>query len=192
VPTSVTSFAHRQNRADSRASFTYLRDEGEEAVLLSDEDAIEDEGDDERYEENSVDLEAGELVPMRRTSSGFSSSIHDRLLRSDSARTDGSGTGREPRTNQKIYIVNEDLIIVIAGFRTSTIGYAIYTTLCICTFGIAYLLFRWLPRWHVNLIGYPSSLRECAWVVIEVGIHLSGDLYSGMLISSEPMGRVHS
>ena len=48
------------------------------------------------------------------------------------------------------------------------LGFASYMTICICTLGIAYLLFRWLPRWRIRLIGSPAPLKTCSWVVIEV------------------------
>lgn len=169
VPTSVTSFAHRRGRADSTASFTFYDEEQlppseDDSAILDDESELhfeEDEGEDEE-----VDLEAGELATMRRTSSGHSrASVHDRLLRSDS---NGSHYTRGHRTNQKIYIATEDLTIVVAGFKTSTLGFALYTTICILTLGLGYLLFRWVPRWQVRITGDPCSLRSCTWVVIEV------------------------
>lgn len=91
------------------------------------------------------------LLP-RRASSGS----HSRVQRIDS------------RLNQKIYLASEDLTIVFAGFSTSFGGFLLYTTLCILTFGFAYLLFRWVPRWRVKLIGHPTPLRKCEWVAIEV------------------------
>lgn len=171
VPTSISSFAHRRGRADSTASFTYYQEDIEDSIQASDESAIvDDESEMQFQEDDSVDLEAGELAPMRRVSTSHSreDSVHDRLLRSDSARTDASGIGRGHRTNQKIYVVTEDLTIVVAGFQTSRLGYALYTTICVCTFGLGYLLFRWLPRWQVRIIGTPASLRSCTWVVVEV------------------------
>jgi cation-transporting ATPase 13A2 len=173
VPTSVSSFAHRRGRADSTTSFTYYQEDEDEPLPPSEDDsAILDDEPELHYEgDESSDLEAGELSAMRRSSSGISrASVHDRLLRSDSARTDGSILGRGHRTNQKIYIVTEDLTIVVAGFRTSTVGFALYTTICIFTLGLGYLLFRWLPRWQVNIIGVPCPLRDCSWVVIEVSL----------------------
>ncbi|KAJ5033498.1 uncharacterized protein L3040_008613 [Drepanopeziza brunnea f. sp. 'multigermtubi'] len=158
VPTSVSSFAHRRGRADSTASFTYYQargqneDEDEDGPLApSDESAIIDYESELHFDEDdSTDLEADEFSNMRRSSSGAHSrsSLHDRLLRSDSARTDGSDLGKGYRISQKVYIVTEDLTIVVAGFRTSTVGFAIYATICILTFGIGYLLLRWLPRWQ--------------------------------------------
>lgn len=176
VPTSVSSFAHRRGRADSTASFTYYQEDIEEPIQASDESAIvDDESDFQFQEDDSVDLEAGELAPMRRVSTSQSreDSVHDRLLRSDSARTDASGTAKGHRTNQKIYVVTEDLTIVVAGFQTSALGYALYTTICVCTFGLGYLLFRWLPRWQVRIIGTPAPLHSCTWVVVEVSTNRS-------------------
>lgn len=171
VPTSVSSFAHRRGRADSTTSFTYYQEDEDEPLPPSEDDsAILDDESEIRFEEDddTTDLEAGELSTMRRTSSGQSrTSAHDRLLRSDSTRTDGSNLGKGHRTSQKIYIITEDLTIVVAGFRTSTMGYAIYTTICVLTLGLGYLILRWLPRWQVRMTGTPSPLRDCSWVVIE-------------------------
>lgn len=171
VPTSISSFAHRRGRADSTASFTYYQEDIEDPIQPSDDSAIiDDESELHFQEDDSVDLEAGELASIRRMSTSHSreDSVHDRLLRSDSARTDASGIGKGHRINQKIYVVTEDLTIVVAGFQTSSLGYALYTTICVFTFGLGYLLFRWLPRWQVRIIGTPASLRDCSWVVVEV------------------------
>jgi cation-transporting ATPase 13A2 len=170
VQTSVSSFAHRRARADSTASFTYYQeDEDEELEPSGDDSAILDDEEGTQYEEdNSADLEAGELADLRRSSSARSrDSVHDRLLRSDSGRTAGSNFERGYRTSQKIYIVAEDLTVAVAGFRTSTLGYALYITICVLTLGIGYLVLRWLPRWQVQLVGKPSPLRNCTWTVIE-------------------------
>lgn len=173
VPTSISSYAHRRSRADSTTSFAYYPDEEDEPIHSSEEDSAIIDDDEESLlqldEDESADLEAGGFSQRRRTSSGYSkSSVHDRLLRSESAKSDGSVLGRGERTSQKIYIVNEDLTIVVAGFKTSKLGFAIYLSICLMTLGLAYLLFRWLPRWHVRLVGTQCPLRDCTWVVIEV------------------------
>lgn len=98
------------------------------------------------------------------------------LLRNSSTGSRGSnasGDGSSDRKTQKLYIQSEDLTIVIAGFDTSVFGFAVYITICILTFGLAYLLFRWLPSWRVRLIGRAAPLGRCGWVVIEVSTVLS-------------------
>lgn len=175
VPSSVTGFAHRRDRADSVASFTYFQ-EDEDSPEWSDDQAIIDEdvedadvparsGGDLEY-----DLELGSTSPKRRKSSGFSrtSAENPLLSRHDSAKTDTSGLGRGARSNQKIYVMTEDLTIVVAGFTTQNLGFLIYLCCCVLTLGLGYLVLRWLPRLRVRLIGSPKPLRECDWVVVEV------------------------
>ncbi|KAI0019616.1 hypothetical protein F4780DRAFT_745751 [Xylariomycetidae sp. FL0641] len=182
LPTSVSAFSHRRQRADSTTSFTYYDDEeqGNEAespLLYSQDGAVALDIEDipfdlEAEEEENPDagLENGDAIheyaSHRRSSTLSRSSVHARLLRTDSGRTNASGRGYG-RISQKLYMTNEDLTIVIAGFRTSPIGYTAYIFLCFATLGLAYLLLRWLPRWQVRLIGQPCPLRECQWVVLE-------------------------
>ncbi|KAK3068570.1 hypothetical protein LTR53_013753 [Teratosphaeriaceae sp. CCFEE 6253] len=89
------------------------------------------------------------------------------LKRHTSGGSDNSGYGRGARTNQKIYILTEDMTIVVAGFKTSLFGYALYICLCLLTGGIAYLVLRWLPKWYVRVVGRTAPLGQCDWVVIE-------------------------
>ena len=178
VPTSISSFAHRRRRADSTASFTFY-DEDRDSDEGIEEEAIAEEYGDIEYDGYTVEeldeLEnGGSPAPSqrRRKSSGVSSrrSLEDRplLRRKSSVSSAGSGDGtRGRRVNQKIYILTEDLTIVVAGFDTSTIGFAIYVVICILTLGLAWLVLQWVPRWKVALVGRPAPLKECSWLVIE-------------------------
>lgn len=142
-------------------------------------DEIEDDSSDRDLDESRDDY-----VLRRHSSAQSRSSVHDRLLRRDSTGTVGSFI-LHGRTNQKIYMVNEDLTIVVAGFRTSRLGYYLYILSCILTCGLAYLVFRWMPRWYVSVLGQPAPLRECDWVVIE---NQWGELVT-LVVKSQPYGR---
>lgn len=188
LPTSVSAFSHRRRRADSTTSFTYYDEqpEGDNFSENSDELFLNDEDDQHsRRHSTSSDLEVDFAVVdeedsadryyaasdedylMRRRSSTHSRmSVHARLLRRDSTATAGSARPGG-RTSQKIYMANEDLTIAIAGFSTTYWRYAAYILLCVLTGGIAYLLLRWLPRWHVAVLGQPTALHCCDWVVVE-------------------------
>lgn len=175
VPSSITGFAHRRSRADSTTSFTYMQ-EGEESSDWTEEEAVLDPSDDEPEESDRMHADGSSSPPIfheRRKSSGYSRrSVEDPLLRHrNSTATEVSYFGRGRRINQRIYIVTEDLTIVVSGFVTSLLGYASYIILCCVTCGIAYLLLRWLPRWRVRLVGEHKPLRECSWVVVEVRFH---------------------
>ncbi|KAH8887480.1 hypothetical protein GQ53DRAFT_844334 [Thozetella sp. PMI_491] len=177
LPTSVSGFHHRRARADSTTSFSFYHEDDDEDVILSssqrlgfaniDELPFDDEIEEE---EDSADLEQqapdNDYVLHRRLSSLSRISSRSRLLRHESTASVGSGYGTG-RLGQKIYMTNEDLTIAINGFRTSPLGLALYILLCGGTLGLAWLLLRWFPRWHVKLIGQPSPLRECSWVVVE-------------------------
>lgn len=134
-------------------------DDDEEAagVLLPDASPVDSSG---RASEDD------DSFAHRRSSAHSHHSVHSRLIRRESNMTETSAYGGG-RFSQKIYMSNEDLMIVIAGFRTSAVGLAAYTFMCVASFGLGWLLFRWMPRWHVWLTGKKAPLREASWVVIE-------------------------
>lgn len=174
MPTSTTSFAYQRprQRQGSITSFTYFQDE-EEAPEYSDE-VIEDVSDDEDlYMANGHqdrDLEAGTgSTPRRKSSNQDRDPAEQPLLR----RADSRGSDTQEHEDggsfsQKFYIESEDLTMVVAGFTTSSIGYVTYLAICCITLGIGYLVFRWVPRWRIRLVGAPTPLKKCTWVVVEV------------------------
>lgn len=105
-------------------------------------------------------------IPRRHSSSHSQHSVHSRLIRHDSNVTETSAYGGG-RFSQKVYMPNEDLMVVLAGFRTSAIGLAAYIFICVASFGLGWLLFRWMPRWHVWLTGKKAPLGQASFVVIE-------------------------
>lgn len=208
LPTSLSAFSSRRRRADSTTSFTYYQEDEEDAVEADAEALIiEDDGEDlgdvdvipfeidahggpeeQAEEEDSSEYEriAGEndYVLQRHVSTQSQVSVSAPLLRRDSVVTDRSVYGGAGRVSQKIYMVNEDLTIVIAGFRTSTLGLALYCVICLATLGLGWLLFRWLPRWQVRVLGRVCALRECEWVVLEVAYPRLSSLFCSLFLLS--------
>lgn len=70
-------------------------------------------------------------------------------------------------TQQRFYLSEEDMVIFIAGYNSGKLRVFLYYLLCISTFGMAYLVLRWLPRWHIACLGTPAPLGQCDWVVVE-------------------------
>ncbi|KAF3935735.1 hypothetical protein ABW19_dt0209217 [Dactylella cylindrospora] len=175
VPSSVSAFAHRRrSRSESNASFTFFQQE--EVDNWENENAIEDEEDDDlRFDawdgDIDIDLEAGSRRQSLIKSPRLSRDSQELPLldRQDTEGTDISRIlFRGPlRSNQKIYIVTEDLNIIVGGFRTSKMGSTIVAVLSALTLGLFYLVLRWLPRWRVRIVGRATPLRDCEWVVIE-------------------------
>ncbi|KAK1237514.1 hypothetical protein MKX08_003139, partial [Trichoderma sp. CBMAI-0020] len=128
--------------------------------------ALDDDDDDEHSADDDFLAYNHDYMLHRCSSSQSRTSVHAHLLRRDSNVTTASSHPFN-RTNQKVYVENEDLMIAIAGFRTRTTGYIAYMVLCIFSGGLVYLLLRWLPRLYISLLGQACPLRDCSWVVIE-------------------------
>ncbi|PYH40684.1 putative P-type ATPase [Aspergillus saccharolyticus JOP 1030-1] len=166
IPSSIISFSHRRDRKDSTTSFTYFRDD-QDHTLWPPEDALDLEHDIDDISVDGFDTANRSMRSSKRRS--FSTgSVGDPLLRRSLSAGSYARNGRaENRTNQKVHIVSEDLTVVIAGFSTSITGLVLYYLLCALSLGFAYLLFRWLPKWRVGLLGKPVPLGACKWVAIE-------------------------
>jgi cation-transporting ATPase 13A2 len=173
VPSSVTGFAYQRprQRQGSISSFTYFQDE-HETPDYSDEEAVLDISDEEDglIDTTDRDLEAEGTDSLRRKSSGRLRSSADQplLRRHESARSDTQEHDDGGSFSQKLYIETEDLTMVIAGFSTTTLGFLLYIAICVLTAGIGYLVFRWIPRWRISIVGSPTPLKKCSWVVVEV------------------------
>ena len=166
VPTSNASFSHRRLRADSAVSFTYFLDDGHHHEWQEDEVVVDDTYEQSTPEETAIDMSLDDNIHSGRRS--FSSIQDPLLIRRESGGDTPPSYGKDGRTNQKIYIVTEDLTVVIAGFSTPFLRAMIYFIICISTLGLAYLVLRWLPHWRVAILGSPAPLRCCTWVVVEV------------------------
>ncbi|GAM86777.1 hypothetical protein ANO11243_047970 [Dothideomycetidae sp. 11243] len=197
VPTATSTFGHRRERADSTTSFTYYeedRDADEDSADWTPDEAVIDEeadldeldgsehfGDSNGYAaRDSDDLESGRRASIRpsmrsrkssggsrRTASSRASASVPLLRRKSSSDSQRSGWDTGSRVSQKVYLATEDMTIVIAGFKTSLVGYTIYLCLCVFTAGLGFLLFRWMPRWRVRLTGASTPLSHADWVVVE-------------------------
>ncbi|OOF92274.1 hypothetical protein ASPCADRAFT_210710 [Aspergillus carbonarius ITEM 5010] len=175
IPSSVVSFSHRRNRKDSTTSFTYFQ-EDEDHMEWPNEAAIDAESDVDDMPELGVSVTNESIRSSKRPSYSRDSVENPLLQRSLSNSSYVRGYRSDRRVSQKLHIVSEDLTIVIAGFSTSLAGMLLYYSLCVLSFGLFYLLFRWFPRYRVRLLGKPAPLQVCQWVAVEdqwnqFGIH---------------------
>lgn len=70
---------------------------------------------------------------------------------------------------QRFYVAEEDLVIGIAGYKYSKFRLMLYNILCVLSFGMFYLLLRWMPGRRVKFYGVKCPLGLAEWVVIENG-----------------------
>jgi cation-transporting P-type ATPase 13A2 len=173
VPTSVSQYAHR----GSRASFT-----GEEldrvrffaADFDSDAEDVLTEVDPEEEERHSMlssrisDVSSVAVLSTPDVERGGDQFPLIRRKSSEQRSDAGSQSGGRARSTQKIYLADEDMVVVMSGFRTRRGRLWIYRLLCLFTLGMMYLLMRWLPRWRLKFLAEPVPLSEAHWVVVEV------------------------
>ena len=164
VPSGAISLTRRRTHTDPSVHSTYFGEVDDARTSLH-EATTAAEYDDDFDPSLEATGSAGSSPGIRHARS----SLEDPLLsRQESFNPFYSRQRAEHRLTQRIYIVTEDLTAVISGFSTSFSGLCIYILLCTLSFGTAYLVFRWLPKWRVRLIGSPTPLRQCQWVAIEV------------------------
>src|SRR5271170_1022449 len=188
VPTSVTSFAHR----GSRTSFA---DEERTAVRFFAEEFDED-AEEVLTEIDPEEEDRHSILSSSRASEGSSVAVMSApdverggqefplivRRKSTDQRSDVSGGGARGRVTQKIYLADEDMVVVMSGFKTRIGRLWMYRVLSVVTFGLFYLLMRWLPRWRLRFMAEPLPLSEAHWVVVEVP-----PLKSAPLIVVEPI-----
>jgi len=168
VPTSISNFAHRRSsvaldEAQHQRFFAEEFDSDAEDVLTEIDPEEEDRHSfmSSRSEASSIaaasvpDVERGDQWPLllRRKSSDQRSE------------PDGQGAGK---ATQRIYLVDEDMVVVMSGFRTRRCRMWFYGVLCVLSLGMVYLIMRWLPRWRLKVLAEPVPLSEAQWVVVEV------------------------
>lgn len=171
VPTSVSQFAHR----GSRASFAADEDRVRFFAADFDSDAEEvlteiDPEEEDRHSMISSRISEASSVAVLSTPDVERGGDQFPLIRRKSSehRSDTGSISGRGRSTQKIYLADEDMVVVMSGFRTRRGRLWIYRLLCLLTLGMMYLIMRWLPRWRLKFLAEPVPLSEAHWVVIEV------------------------
>lgn len=170
VPSSISNFAHRGSRAS-------LADEIEWPKFFATE--FDSDAEDVLTE---VDIEEEDLHSLVSSRISEASSVAVQSTpdvergdqfpligrKSTDVRSEGSVGGRASKATQRIYLADEDMIVVMSGFRTRKPRLWIYRLLCVISFGMVYLILRWLPRWRLKFMAERLPLSEAHWVVVEV------------------------
>ncbi|KAI5951431.1 hypothetical protein KGF54_004505 [Candida jiufengensis] len=124
----------------------------------------------QRHATESPDYGSMDYEPRGRRESDASSSkdVEDED-REDASKINENFHKQFPAKNfyQRYYLAEEDLVIGIAGYRDNWLKKVIYNILCIGTFGIAYLILRWFPKYRINIMGTKCALGAADWCVIE-------------------------
>ncbi|KAL4917905.1 hypothetical protein BDW62DRAFT_72569 [Aspergillus aurantiobrunneus] len=170
IPSSIASFSRRRIRRESTISPPH-RQEEDDSIEWPRRGSLDlENGIDELVTADLDDtIESTKFSHRSRQTPYCRSSAEDPLLPRRSLSIDSSNQEwrGEDKVKQEIHIASEDSTIAISGFTTVATGAVLYYLLCALTAGFAFLLFRWLPRLRIRLLGRPSPLTMCQWVVVE-------------------------
>ncbi|CAG8502981.1 984_t:CDS:10, partial [Cetraspora pellucida] len=76
-------------------------------------------------------------------------------------------SGLEDISIQSVYLEEEDLNLLLAGYKFNRFRLYIYYILCVLTGGTFYLVCRWIPKLWVSLVGNVCELGKADWVVVK-------------------------
>ena len=71
------------------------------------------------------------------------------------------------RSKQQIYLADEDTLIHVSGYQTQYTRMGLYVILCVLSFGIVPLVFRWLPRLKLRHLYQEVNFEDAEFVVVE-------------------------
>ena len=197
VPSSASSFAHRGSRTsfadEERTGVRFFAEEFDEDAedVLTELDPEEED----RHSMSSSRVSEASSVAVMSTPEMERRPEFPLIARRKSGdqRSDTSASGRG-RVTQRIYLADEDMVVVMSGFKTRIARLWLYRVLSLVTCGLFYLLMRWLPRWRLRFIAEPLPLSEANWVVVEVTslFCLSSDAVESVLRFVDPSNPVYS
>ncbi|CAG8453049.1 1903_t:CDS:10 [Gigaspora rosea] len=75
--------------------------------------------------------------------------------------------GSDDTSIQRVYLEEEDLNLLLAGYKFNRYRLYTYYILCILTGGMFYLIGRWIPKLWVWLVGNVCELGRAEWVVVK-------------------------
>ncbi|KAJ8660316.1 hypothetical protein O0I10_003773 [Lichtheimia ornata] len=75
-----------------------------------------------------------------------------------------SGLGKVDPWRQT-FMLDEEVQIIVEGYRNDGFHYMLYRLLCILSFGIVWLICRWMPQWWIAWVGRKTSLANAQWLV---------------------------
>lgn len=87
---------------------------------------------------------------------------------------------KSSQSRQQIYLVEEDSLIRLTGYQLVKFRHLLFLVASVCTFGIIYLLARWLPRLRLKWICRECDFAEAEFVTVTTEW---GDLFEAKMCS---------
>lgn len=69
---------------------------------------------------------------------------------------------------QTLFLEEEDVQIQITGYKFNKLNLLLYRICSFLSFGILWLICRWVPRYYISFVGIKVPLKNAEWLVFKV------------------------
>ncbi|KAG0049967.1 hypothetical protein BGZ83_005235 [Gryganskiella cystojenkinii] len=73
---------------------------------------------------------------------------------------------KHDRTRQRVYLEEEDVELIITGYRYRQFRMYLYYVFCVFSGGIIFLLGRWMPQRYISFVAEPCEMSRADCVVV--------------------------
>lgn len=74
----------------------------------------------------------------------------------------------DTKDQQILLLEEEDAQIHIQGYKYIRINLLLYRLCSVVSFGLVWLICRWVPRWYISWVGAKVPLKDAEWLVFTV------------------------
>ncbi|KAF9147252.1 hypothetical protein BG015_011143 [Linnemannia schmuckeri] len=124
----------------------------------------EDENNDS-YDDDPDDsdrTEGSEITPsMAKATAAVSSSGRPKALKRPTY------DHRHDRCHQRVYLEEEDVELIFTGYRFRKHRLYLYYVFCALSFGIIFLLGRWMPRHYIAFVAQKCEMNHAEFIVVQ-------------------------
>ncbi|GAA5795327.1 hypothetical protein HPULCUR_000683 [Helicostylum pulchrum] len=81
-----------------------------------------------------------------------------------------SGLNELPKDNcddQLLLLEEEDVQILIQGYKFLKLNLLMYRIVSVLSFGVVWLVCRWVPSWYISWVGLKVPLKDAEWLVFK-------------------------
>ncbi|KAG0374958.1 hypothetical protein BGX24_009717 [Mortierella sp. AD032] len=74
---------------------------------------------------------------------------------------------KHDRCQQRVYLEEEDVELIFTGYRYRKSRLVLYYILCALSFGIIFLLGRWMPRHYIAFVAQKCEMNHAEFIVVQ-------------------------
>ncbi|KAF9123796.1 hypothetical protein BGW39_008689 [Mortierella sp. 14UC] len=74
---------------------------------------------------------------------------------------------KHDRCQQRVYLEEEDVELIFTGYRYRKSKLYLYYILCVLSFGIIFLLGRWMPRHYIAFVAQKCEMNHAEFMVVQ-------------------------